>query len=192
MINDDFKKLGIQRGFNHIEQSGTDTSDDVSVSLMYEEIDPAYKEAISKTLSYLLDSDKTEGQVRKKLKEKGFEEDEIDASVEYAKSFNYIDDLRYAKHFVEGYKDKRSLKRIRQDLKNRFVSDNIIDIVLEDETYDELDALRNDMKKILSKYDIYSITYEDKQKIMAKAYRKGYSSSNIVKVLSEIEDEGRI
>ena len=54
-----------------------------------------------KALSLLTDMDRTEAQLRQKLKQKAFEEDIIEQTIEYVKSFGYIDDAKYAQRFVE-------------------------------------------------------------------------------------------
>ena len=140
------------------------------------------KEAIIAAMRYLNYGDKTEGQLVKNLEKKEFKEESILAAVEYVKHFHYIDDERYAKHFYELHKDKKSQMRIRQDLLKRLIPEDIISSLFEDSDSEE-NAVKKDFDKILKKYDDdYEFSYEEKQKIMAKLYRKGYKSESIRKV----------
>ena len=45
--------------------------------------------------------DRTEHQLRVKLKEQDFNEQEIDEAVRYVESYHYIDDARYAANYIE-------------------------------------------------------------------------------------------
>ncbi|MCR5624519.1 MAG: RecX family transcriptional regulator [Lachnospiraceae bacterium] len=142
------------------------------------------RQAILRTLRYLNDSEKTEGQVRRKLKDNDFGPDAIETAIEYAKAFHYIDDYRYVENFAELNLKKKSKLKVKQALLYRLVDESIIDEVLGSDEYDDNDALKKDALKLVSKYD--EVTYQDKQKIMAKLYRKGYKSDAIIRVLDEI------
>ena len=57
-------------------------------------------EAKKKAMSLLKYMDRTEWQLRDKLSLKGFSEEAIEEAIEYVKSFHYLDDYRYAVHFL--------------------------------------------------------------------------------------------
>ena len=76
-------------------------------------------EAKKKAMSLLKYMDRTEWQLRDKLSLKGFSEGAIEEAIEYVKSFHYLDDYRYAVHFVEFHHEPRSRQRLRQDLYQR-------------------------------------------------------------------------
>ena len=59
-------------------------------------MDDMIKQAKQKALSLLNYMDRTESQLRQKLKEKSFDDDAIDEAVDYVKSFGYINDTGYA------------------------------------------------------------------------------------------------
>ncbi len=58
-------------------------------------------EAKKKAMALLKYMDRTEWQLRDKLTSKGFSEEAVEEAVEYVKSYHYLDDYRYARHFVE-------------------------------------------------------------------------------------------
>ena len=80
------------------------------------------KQAKLKALSLLTDMDRTEAQLRQKLKQKAFEENIIEQTIEYVKSFGYIDDAKYAQRFVESRKKTKSKQEITAMLKEKGVS----------------------------------------------------------------------
>ena len=87
-------------------------------------------EAKKKAMSLLKYMDRTEWQLRDKLAAKGFSEEAVEGAVDYVKSFHYLDDYRYAVHFVELHYEQRSRQRMRQDLYQRHVPEEYIDLAL--------------------------------------------------------------
>lgn len=67
-------------------------------------------------LNLLKQSDKTETQLRRKLKEGGFPPFAVDGAIAYAASFHYIDDERYARNYLEMGGQKKSRKRMEMEL----------------------------------------------------------------------------
>ena len=138
-----------------------------------------------KAMSLLLHNDRTKWELRDKLKRAGFEEDVVEDAIAYVESYHYIDDLRYAARFAEIYCESRSIQRIRQDLKKRHVPEEYIESVLEQIQYDDSRALEKEIKKILKgREPDEEISYEEKQKIAAKLYRKGFQSDDIFRKLN--------
>lgn len=138
-------------------------------------------EAKKKAMSLLEYADRTEWQLRDKLMAKGFDEEAVDGAVEYVKSFHYIDDLRYAIHFVETHHEQRSMMRLRQDLSQRHVPDEYIDIALEGLEEGDSAALQAAVRKLTKGRTDFS--YEERQKIAGKLYRKGFRANDIKREL---------
>lgn len=140
-------------------------------------------EAKKKAMSLLEHMDRTEWQLRDKLTAKGFSEEAVESAVAYVKSFHYLDDLRFAMHFVEVYHEKRSIRRLRQDLYQRHVPEEYIETALDSVNRDDTEALRRELKKLTGGERVN--TYEEKQKIAAKLYRKGFRTQDILRCLEE-------
>ena len=71
------------------------------------------QQAKCKALSLLNYMDRTETQLRKKLKEKDFNEEIIDETIAYVKSFGYINDLGYAERYILNKQKSKSKREIR-------------------------------------------------------------------------------
>ena len=138
-------------------------------------------EAKKKAMSLLKYMDRTEWQLRDKLAAKGFSEEAVEGAVDYVKSFHYLDDYRYAVHFVELHYEQRSRQRMRQDLYQRHVQEEYIDLALESICENDDIALQEALRKITRGETEFS--YEEKQKIAGKLYRKGFRLGDIKRVL---------
>lgn len=141
--------------------------------------------AKKKAMALLLHNDRTEWQLRDKLARSGFSEEAVDEAVEYVRSFHYIDDERYAVRFVEIYHETRSIKRLRQDLYKRHVPDEYIETAIENIDNDDSAALNREFERIGQK--LADISYEEKQKVAAKLYRKGFRMEDIMDGLRKYE-----
>ena len=138
-------------------------------------------EAKKKAMSLLKYMDRTEWQLRDKLAAKGFSEEAVEGAIDYVKSFHYLDDYRYAVHFVEIHQEQRSRQRMRQDLYQRHVPEEYIDLALESICENDDIALQEALRKITKGETEFS--YEEKQKIAGKLYRKGFRLGDIKRVL---------
>ncbi len=132
---------------------------------------------------YLLQKqDRTEANLRSKLKEGGYPEPVIDEAIAYIASFGYIDDERYAASYIRFYQASKSKQRIKQDLMAKGVSGDIIESCLESEyEEDELDMVLKLLAK--KKYDSETATYQDKAKLYRFLAGRGFSSDTIKKAL---------
>ena len=141
--------------------------------------------AKKKAMALLLHNDRTEWQLRDKLARSGFSEEAVDEAVEYVRSFHYIDDERYAVRFVEIYHETRSIKRLRQDLYKRHVPDEYIETAIENIDNDDSAALNREFERIGQK--LADMSYDEKQKVPAKLYRKGFRMEDIMDGLRKYE-----
>ena len=138
-------------------------------------------QAKKKAMNLLLHNDRTEKELRDRLKRAGFSEMAEEEAIAYVRSFHYIDDARYAKRFVELYQNRKSKKQLMLDLSRRGVSDTDIQDAFSEEWQGDLQALQAALKK--KTQDISKLTYEEKQKVAAYLYRKGFSMPDICKAL---------
>lgn len=77
-------------------------------------------------------ADKTEAEIRKKLKEKGYSYRDRTAAVSRAKENGLIDDGRYAELYFEFNRERKGSKRIKLELERKGIADSIIKDVLSD------------------------------------------------------------
>ncbi|MBO5564841.1 MAG: RecX family transcriptional regulator [Lachnospiraceae bacterium] len=149
------------------------------------------KDCLSKSADLLKSQDYTVARLKKKLREASFPAPVIDEAVAEMEEAGYLDDRRYAESFLRAHMGDRSFLKLRQDLKDRGVSGAVIEEAFagaEDEgilSNQEEEQIR----KILSKkgFDKETADWEEKQKMMAALYRRGFSSETIRRVLGETE-----
>lgn len=148
----------------------------------YEEIlcDILDKRAKKRVLYLLADSPKTELQLREKLQKGFYPESSIDVAIEYAKSYQYINDSEYAKQFIECKKEKLSKKQIEYKLREKGIAEDILKILLEETQFNESKIIKEYIRK--KKIDVDSITIEEKRKIYAYFTRKGFSYEELMKI----------
>ena len=96
----------------------------------------------------------------------------------------YIDDYQYAKNYYELKVGSKSIYYIQNMLKSKGISDDIISRVMETADYS------NEVKQIEKFLDSKlkgkkEISREEKSKIIASLFRKGYKTSNIYLTISQ-------
>ena len=107
----------------------------------------------------------------------------VEMTLESLREANYLNDERYAQNYVQAHWEDRSRLRIRMDLESRGVpSSEIISEVIRAESEErgqeaEIRQIRKLMNK--RKYDPKGATWEEKGKMQAFLYRKGYSQSSV-------------
>lgn len=144
------------------------------------------KRAKLRSMNLLKSREYTEYQIREKLRQGLYPEEVIDEAVEYVKSYHYIDDRRYAKDYIVYYSESRSRGRIEQDLRQKGIGKELIHKVYEEDLCeenlpDEIPLMEKWLEK--RKYDRENADYQEKQKMGAFLYRKGFSLDNIEKIL---------
>lgn len=148
------------------------------------------KRAKLRCMNLLKSRDYTEHQIRTKL-EQGFYPDRIiDEAVAYMVSLGYLDDIRYARSYIHCMERTKSRKQIEIELLRKGVAREEIcsayeQCVQEDDLTDEEEIIA----KLLAKkhYDSQNATYEERQKVIATLYRKGFSLDKIYKAVEKKE-----
>ncbi len=146
------------------------------------ETDDLIKRAKLRALHLLEYMDRTEQQLREKLRA-DYSEDVVDIALEYVKSFGYINDEGYAKRYIENRKDSKSKEELRLTLVQKGISKTTISDALE-ECYEEQDEL-NAIRKLLDKKHFCGETAseKEKQKIYGYLMRKGFHYDTVRQVL---------
>ena len=131
---------------------------------------------------------KSEKQLRDKLKKGGKYTDEIiDETIKFLKKHNFINDVDFAKRFVETHKHIYSVKVLRQKLYLKGIKKNIIDDTFEDEEL-EIDEEAIIKKLLLKKCPDYyererEMDPKERQKLLAYLFRKGFGYDKISDVM---------
>ena len=107
--------------------------------------------------------DRTERELRQKLKEREYSAGEIEETVLFLKEYRYLDDEAYAGRYIRSCAARKSRRQIRADLERKGVSREVIDLQLQEEEVDEDSQIR----KLLQKKG-----YEPGKRLEATEYRR--------------------
>lgn len=137
------------------------------------------KRAKLRAMHLLNDMGRTEKQLLEKLKQGGYPDDVAEEAIFYVKSFGYVDDVNYARSFIDIRKDKKSRREMEMLLKGKGISEEDIERAME-ECYGE-DTASEAVRKLMKKrhYIPEESSYEEKQRFMAYVMRKGFSYDDV-------------
>lgn len=124
--------------------------------------------------------DRTEHQLREKLRASDYPEEVVEEAIEYVKSFHYIDDERYAENFTRYKKENMSRQQIKQKLMLKGVSKDIIANAI-DEEYDVDESVH--IRNLLTKKHFSNENSDDTEfrRVYNYLLRRGFRSSDILK-----------
>lgn len=142
--------------------------------------------AFNKVLKYISKSMKTEHDLMLYLKKKSFSDDVINATIEKLKKYNYINDELYVKSYIETYKNKFGQNKLKQNLKNKNIDEELIEKYL---NFDENEIILNIKKEILKQTKNKELDIKLKQKIYRNLTYKGYTFDQIKKAFMEDDSE---
>ncbi len=159
-------------------------------SELFDEIieDTVYRRAKQKALAILKHMDRTEKELISKLKDAHYTDIIIEKTIDYLKGYSYINDERYASNYIRLKKSTLSILTIKTKLLQKGINKELLEKIiaieydLEDDDMDpEIIAIN---KAIQKKYkDITDINYDDRQKLKASLYRKGFDLDKINRCL---------
>ena len=145
------------------------------------------KRARLRAMNLLMKHSFTEAKLREKLVEGFYPETIINNAIDYVSSYGYVDDVQYAYDYISYNSDKKSEKRITQDLLNKGVSRDNIKTAFE-KMYDNNEHIDEEaqIRALLEKrhYNPNDSTFEDAQKHCAFLLRKGYRMDTIRRIIN--------
>lgn len=159
-----------------------------------EEYDKIMEETVivsakQKALSVLKFMDRTEQELRDKLKDAGFIQEVIDCTIAYCYEYGYLNDERYASYYIRDRMNTKSKMIIRNELLHKGIDKDTIDEIIraEYENNDkdedvELSAIRKAIAKKTKNPE--DLSPQDKQKLIASLYRKGFEFNKIREIIN--------
>lgn len=116
------------------------------------------------------------------LRRKKYENSEIRKITEAVEAKGFVDDEDFARRWVESRRllKPMSMKKLRLELRQKRISDELIQKVLGEDETDERDVL----KELIEKKRRQS-KYRDQQKLIAYLARQGFNYGDIKSVLEE-------
>ncbi len=144
-------------------------------------------------MNLLMKMDRTESDVRRKLDEGGYPTEAVDAAIQYLRSFHYIDDERYAAEYIRFKLGSMSRRQITMKLSEKGIAADIIEAAFgqyEDEGGEGTsETERRLIAKLISKrhpLGVSDLEYNERQKLFAYLYGKGFSTSMIEEVFESL------
>ena len=148
----------------------------------------SYLRCKNSALKIIERSYKTEKEVIEKLQMKGYEQNHIEASIEFLKEYKFLNDDYYAEAFIKDKLNSKGSQRIKQDLIKKGIPRDKIEEKLEgiDKIAEKNTArvLANKKLRIIQKSE------NDTYKISGKLYRflisKGYTYDVVKEVVKDV------
>ena len=144
------------------------------------------KRATLRAMHILERTDKTEAQLRRKLEESEYPKEAVESAIAYVTSYGYLDDRRYAEHYIEWKKQGKGKARLKMEPVQKGISREIIEEVLESTDFGETREMIRQIILKKRKTDI-PMNEKEKQRLYGFLMRKGFSSSDILAVMREEE-----
>lgn len=140
--------------------------------------------AYNMTLALIARRPRSEWEVHDYLKRKHYEQPIIEAILNRLTVNKLIDDLVFARMWVENRRllKATSKRRLRQELRQKRVSDDHIDQVLDEDETDDREVLRELVKRKRKQPK-----YQDNLKLMQYLSRQGYNYDDIKSVIASDE-----
>lgn len=143
------------------------------------------KRAKKRAMHILEKRDKTEQQLRDKLLENRYPIQVVETAIDYVKSYGYIDDISYARRYIEYRSRSKSRKQLRMELYAKGISSEIISQIFEDMEDGEGEAIKKLILKKSAKPQLLEET--ERRKLKMSLMRKGFAYSEIEKAFSQFE-----
>lgn len=144
------------------------------------------KNAFNKSIDYLSIRNHSKKELKDKLLKKGFSKDVIESTLDKLEEYNYIDDEKYTKLFIEQNKRYSKLillnKLLKKGIDREIIDKNLESLIDEDNEF-------NNCMIVAEKFldDTSEMSIKDKQKIFAKLSRRGFKYDVIVKVFNTFD-----
>jgi regulatory protein len=147
------------------------------------------KSAIEAAYSFLDTRMRTKAEVERRLREKGYAEDEITEAVNELIGMRYLDDYQYALRYYEYNREKRrGSGRAARELAEKGVDAETIRNAREDFLYSEkVDEYEDALAAALKELELRpGLDEKSSARIGRKLDGKGFSRSDIFRVLEEL------
>ncbi len=140
-----------------------------------------------KRVYYLLsDRAYTAFEIRTKLARSAYHYADIDIVIAYFRRLSYLDDYEYADRYINLYKDRKSIRQIKDKLRTKGVDRHIIDELIF--SLDEIGDIQYNLalEQGLKKYNSLKQSDKVRDKLYSYLARRGYDYGIISRVITEI------
>ena len=137
--------------------------------------------AKERLLHLLKMSDKTETELRRRLRDGGYPSEAVEEAVTYGKRYRYVDDRRYTENYVASAAAGKSRRRIEAELAGKGISRELAEACLAETEIDEAGQIERLLQK--RGYDRETADLKEQQKTMAYLSRRGFSYEAILDIM---------
>lgn len=144
------------------------------------------KRATKYAMNLLVKKDYTSKELTDKLTKAGYTENSAGAALAYVASYHYVDDLSYARRYLETYSDRKSIKKMQMELRQKGISDELFwQAKDEAQMESEEDTLRYYAQKKARSLDLSE--EKDRQKLLRFLVGRGFSFGDSKEILKELK-----
>ncbi len=147
-----------------------------------------FKRAKERTLYLLKSRDRTELEIRRKLKDGCYPQEAIDYAVEFLKRYRFVDDQNYGRNYIRTYGGRKSRRQLEFELKGKGLGREEIDLLMEECQISEEEQIYRFLKK--KGYQKDKTEPKERAKLAAALARKGFSYDAICSVMEREPDSG--
>lgn len=145
------------------------------------------KRATKYAMNLLVKKDYTSKELTDKLTKAGYTENSAGAALAYVSSYHYVDDLSYARRYLETYSDRKSIKKMQMELRQKGISDELFTQARDEaQMEDESDTLRYYAQKKARSLDLSQ--NKDRQKLLRFLVGRGFPFSAAREMLEELSE----
>lgn len=132
--------------------------------------------------------DRTEKEMRQKLKEREYTQEEIDQVLVFLKEYRFINDAEYTRRYIRVNSTKKSTRQIRVELEKKGIGKELLSLCLEEAPVDEEEQIR---KLLVKKGYVPGEKMEPDayRKVMGALCRKGFDYDTIRRVTARMCQE---
>lgn len=135
------------------------------------------RSAFDAAVMYITYKDRTVKELCGRLKEKGYSDFEIEETVEKLCDYGYLNDERYARSYIRYNSDKKGLRRIKSELRQKGIDCSLMSELSENMDIDEVEAIE---QMLVKRYEGIDMEDErERRKLYAFFSRRGFSYENI-------------
>ncbi len=152
------------------------------------------KRAVNHILFLLQSRDYTRYELKEKLRKGQYPDEIMESALAEVAGYGYINDANYAERYVECYRERKSLGKIKQELLRRGIDRETVEEAIEEGRRVQEEAGEHpeqmQIRRLLEKrhFDPGAADRKEKEKHYAFLMRRGYSSSDILAVFREYKD----
>lgn len=145
------------------------------------------KRAKLRAMHLLTAQDRTEFQIREKLKRDGHPREVVECAIDYVKSYHYIDDTRYAESYVHSMQGRKSSRWISFELERKGISRTIIEQVMEKSEEVSEEAMIEELVRKRAG-EPHKLDEKELRRLYGYLMRRGFQSQEIGSVLHRYQE----